>query len=514
MCRQWFEELEHLGDDGLVTVLRAASPIHTRYLQNQCAEAFSEAFQNITGELRSVRFIGPDDTVPGLRKPNQTNTTHAEQKPPRRRRNNQTAHTNKPAQHNQHHDRHDHRADQQTGHTTNGHAAHTATADTAADNGAAHSQREHAHQTHENNPPATPNTQQRQRPFVPSYRAPVTTRDGIIINPDCTFENFVVGPENRMPHAASKAVADNPGRAYNPLFIHGGVGLGKSHLLQAICHTILAAKPDTWIHYVSCEAFSSEFFDAVKAGDMSEFRHRYRDVDVLVVDDIHFLAERDRSQEEFFHTFNILYQSGKQIVLSSDAAPHQIPDLEQRLVSRFSSGLVTEILKPGYETRIQIAKSKAKLRGIDLNDDVACYIAAKISSNIREIEGAITKIHMRAITDDVPISEPVARLALGSERDTPRPEIRVSHIIDIVTDHYGVKMTDILSRRKPKSIALPRQVCMYLAREHTRNSLQEIGAQFGGRDHTTVIHAHRVVAKKRADNPDFDQLLTSLEERL
>ena len=479
MCRQWFEELDYLGDDGLVSIIRAGSPIHTRYLQNQAADAFSEAFQHLTGELRTVRFIGPDDPSPVRSAPAQAAARHsAEAKP---------AH----------------------------HATHSGDQDGAPDDrhdgSDARINGQHAASRDDGQPQAPASS---RRPFVPSYRPPITTRDGIVINPDCTFDHFVVGPENKMAHAASKAVADNPGRAYNPLFIHGGVGLGKSHLLQAVCHTLLKNEPEPWIHYVSCESFMTDLLSAVQAGDLSEFRHRYRDVDCLVIDDIHFLTKRDQSQEEFFHTFNILYQAGKQIVLSSDAPPQQIPDLEQRLVSRFSSGLVTEIQPPGYETRIQVVKSKARLRGIEIPDEVACYIAAKISTNIREIEGAITKVHVQAMTDEADISELVARRALGTDGDNLRPEVRISNIIDLVIDHYGVKITDLLSKKKPKSIALPRQVCMYLAREHTRNSLQEIGVHFGGRDHTTVIHAHRVIAKKRTEDEEFDRVISSLESRL
>ncbi len=336
----------------------------------------------------------------------------------------------------------------------------------------------------------------------------------LVFSPDYCFENFVVGPENRLAHAASVAVSDNPGHVYNPLFIHGGVGLGKTHLLQAICLKILADRPDTVIHYVSCDAFMTQFIDAVQAGQLNDFRHRFRDVDILVIDDIHFLAKRDRTQEEFFHNFNALYQSNRQIVLSSDAAPHEIPDLEARLVSRFQSGLVVEVLPPCYETRVQIVKQKARIRGLTFPDDVACHIAANINSNIREIEGAIVKVQMQHLTDNVPINLELARTALGDTAQIIKPEITITTIIDSVIEYYGVKLTDLQSKRRQKSIAHPRQVCMYLARRHTRYSLEEIGGYFGGRDHTTVMHAVRTIEKRRSDDDNLDKVLEALELRL
>ncbi|HLL88433.1 MAG TPA: chromosomal replication initiator protein DnaA, partial [Tepidisphaeraceae bacterium] len=239
------------------------------------------------------------------------------------------------------------------------------------------------------------------------------------LNPDYVFENFVTGPCNRLPHAASLAVSEQPGKAYNPLFIHGGVGLGKSHLLQAVCQKVMERTPDARILYLSCDSFINQFISAVETGDMNSFRHRYRHVDVLVIDDIHFLAGRDRTQEEFFHTFNTLYQTHKQIILSADAAPSEIPELEERLVSRFNWGLVARIEKPCYETRVAILKKKARMRGLELADDVICYIAAKVENNTRELEGAITKIQGMAMIQEGKIDLDVARAALG---DTAAPE--------------------------------------------------------------------------------------------
>lgn len=357
------------------------------------------------------------------------------------------------------------------------------------------------------------------KPKRSAYQAAPTTpqlikHDGLSIIPDNTFEHFVEGPENRLALAAARAVAQQPGRVYNPLFVHGGVGLGKTHLLQAICLQILDERPGSTIYYTSCEGFMTQFIDAVQAGQMAEFRHRFRDLDVLVIDDIHFLAKRDRTQEEFFHTFNSLYQAGKQIVLSSDAPPNEIPDLEQRLVSRFQSGLVVPVNPPCYETRVQIVKQKARLRGLEFSDDVACFIAATVNSNIRELEGAITSVQMLHITDQKPITESLARLALHDPSGDMQREITIDDIIEIVVDHFGIKLTDLQSKRRQKSIAHPRQVCMYLARAHTRYSLEEIGGYFGGRDHTTVMHAQRTVTSKRANDPDLDRVLASLEQRL
>jgi len=338
--------------------------------------------------------------------------------------------------------------------------------------------------------------------------------DALTINPDYGFENFVVGPNNRLSHAASVAVGDKPGKAYNPLFIHGDVGLGKTHLLQAICLRIKQTNPKAVIHYVSCDGFISDFMNSVQSGKMSAFRHRFRDVDMLVIDDIHFLAKRDRTQEEFFHTFNTLYQAQKQIVLSCDARPEEIPDLEDRLISRFNWGLVTKIEAPCYETRVEILKSKARLRHIDLPDAVACHIAAKVDSNIRELEGAITKIQILASVEKQPITLELARTALGDTATRVARRPTIDAIINVVTDFYSVKRIDILGKRRHKSISQPRQVCMYLARKMTRHSLEEIGAHFGNRDHTTVMHAVRTIESKKTEDTGFDSVVQTLVHSL
>ncbi|MEL7473846.1 MAG: chromosomal replication initiator protein DnaA, partial [Planctomycetota bacterium] len=352
------------------------------------------------------------------------------------------------------------------------------------------------------------------RPAVATQR-PATRDDALVINPDYTFESFVVGPSNRLAHAAALAVAANPGTAYNPLFTHGGVGLGKTHLMQAVSLRIHEANPDLIIYYLSCESFMTQFMEAVQAGKMTDFRHRFRDVDVLIVDDIHFLAKGDTSQEEFFHTFNTLHHANKQIVLSSDAPPEEIPELEDRLVSRFKWGLVASIDPPRLETRVEILRSKARIRGIHLESDVAEFVAERVATNIRELEGALTQLQMRAAVETRPIDLRLAREALGSRPGGPRPSApTLERIIEAITDFYGVRLADLQSKRRHRSITQPRQVCMFLARKLTRHSLEEIGGYFGGRDHTTVMHALRAVEQRKSDDPEFARTLESLEHRI
>jgi chromosomal replication initiator protein len=346
-------------------------------------------------------------------------------------------------------------------------------------------------------------------------QSPARFRDALVINPDNTFDHFVIGPGNRMAHAAAIAVADNPGKAYNPLFIHGGVGLGKTHLLQAVCLQILHARAGTALYYISCDGFMTQYFEAVQAGQMATFRHRFRDVDVLVIDDIHFLAKRERSQEEFFHTFNTLYQAGKQIILSSDAAPEEIPHLEERLVSRFKQGMVAQVEAPDFETRVTIVKQKSTMRGLSLSDDVAFHIATCIDANIRELEGAITKLQLQSIVDGRPPDLAMAKSAIGDPTArTGNSDPTIHTIIAAVTDFYGVRLTDLQSKRRHRSVTLPRQICMYLARHHTRHSLEEIGGHFGGRDHTTVMHSIKAVESKRQTDKAFDGEVSTLAEKL
>src|SRR4051812_9807063 len=337
------------------------------------------------------------------------------------------------------------------------------------------------------------------------------------LNPDYTFESFVCGPCNRLPHAASVAAAENPGKAYNPLFIHGNVGLGKTHLLQAICQKILDRQPDARILYLTCDSFINQFINAVTNNEMNQFRFRFRHVDMLVIDDIHFLGGeqiKEATQEEFFHTFNTLYQCHKQIVLSADCAPSEIPKLEERLVSRFNWGLVARIDKPCYETRLAILQKKSQMRGVNMPDDVLGYVAGKIDSNTRELEGAVTKIQGLAMLHDGKVDLELAKVAFGETAPQEQRRITFQQIFDVVTKYYNVRLGDLQSKRRHKSIAFPRQVCMFLARKYTRYSLEEIGGHFGGRDHTTVLHAVRTVDGDMKEDADIANQISQIENNL
>ncbi|MBN2210644.1 MAG: chromosomal replication initiator protein DnaA [Sedimentisphaerales bacterium] len=332
----------------------------------------------------------------------------------------------------------------------------------------------------------------------------------LYFSPDYTFDNFVVGPCNRLSHATCVAVSEAPGQAYNPLFLHGSVGLGKTHLLQAASQAVLKNNPQAKIVYLSCETFVNHFIHAVERGGLYEFRHKYRYVDMLVIDDVQFLSDRERSQEEFFHTFNSLYQNRKQIILSADCSPAEIPKLEERLVSRFNQGLVTRMDKPDTETRMAIVRKKALMRGINPPEEVIEFIARKVDSNIRELEGTLTKVHGMAMLEGGVITIELARQALGDEPTPPHRQISISQIIESVTNHYNVRLSDLQGKRRSRSIAFPRQVCMYLARDLTPHSLEEIGGHFGGRDHTTVLHAYRSIDRLYESDNGIRQTIDGL----
>jgi chromosomal replication initiator protein len=348
----------------------------------------------------------------------------------------------------------------------------------------------------------------------------VVTSDDVfgdmLISPDYSFDNFVVGPGNQLAHAAAVAVSQKPAHAYNPLFIHGGVGLGKTHLLQAICQTAMRSNSSMKIYYVSCNGFLTQFLESVQAGEMADFRNKFRAFDMLIIDDIHDLSNREQTQEEFFHTFNTLFQSGRQVVLSSDAPPGEIPRLEDRLTSRFCCGLVAGIDPPGFETRVAIIKKKAALRHIDIPDDVSNYVAARLDQNIRQLEGAMTKLQGLSLLDGSPIDIAMAKTAIsdGSGVKNPKKHLTIQDILDAISDFYDVKLVDLLSKRRNKSITTPRQVGMWLARRHTRFSLEEIGGYFGGRDHTTVMHAIKTVNAKKSSNDQLDQDIIRLQHQL
>ena len=339
--------------------------------------------------------------------------------------------------------------------------------------------------------------------------------DQLVLIPDYSFENFVTGPNNQLAWAASVAVAQSPGKAYNPLFIHGGVGLGKTHLLQAICQTILHGNPAARICYLSCDSFISDFMSCVQHNKMHEFRRRYRQVELLLIDDIHFLSNRERTQEEFFHTFNDLYQSKRQIVLSCDSPPNEIPQLEDRLVSRFQSGLVATVTQPSYETRVAIVRAKASLRGLRLSDDVVGFIAAKIDTNARELEGAITTIQGHAALQGRPINMDLLHEVFGEPAFVVRQsQVNLQTIIDAVTNYYGVRLSDLQSKRRHKSVTGPRQICMWMARKHTNFSLQEIGGYFGGRDHTTVMHSIRIVEERISGDDNYANQIRQIQQQV
>jgi chromosomal replication initiator protein len=345
--------------------------------------------------------------------------------------------------------------------------------------------------------------------LVPDPRYPNFYSD-VPLNDSYTFEQFVVGPTNSLAHAAARAVAERPAQAYNPLFLHGAVGLGKTHILQATCRFLLDRRADLRIVYLSCETFANQFIQAVQSGDLKNFRFRYREVDVLIIDDIQFLANKERTQEEFFHTFNQLYNSGRQIILSSDSHPRDIPSIEDRLVSRFKWGLVTELEPPGFETRLHIVRMKSAHRGLQFPDDVCQFLATQITSNIREIEGAIVKVSSMAELQGRPIDLALVREALRDSTEASRRQITIENIVRVVTAHFGVKPVDLQSKRRSRSVAHPRQICMYLARKLTDRSLVEIGGHFGGRDHSTVLYAVDKVINSMRIDADLRALVDSL----
>lgn len=309
------------------------------------------------------------------------------------------------------------------------------------------------------------------------------------LHPDYTFDHFVVGPCNRLAHASCVAVSQSPGDTYNPLFIYGNSGLGKTHLLHAVCREMSYKSASAVIQLLSCEEFVNRFIQAIEQGDLRGFQNRFRTVDAIVIDDIQFLREREQSQEEFFHTFNALYSNGKQIILSADSPPSEIPSLEERLISRFNWGLVARIDPPSYETRIAIVQKKAHLRGLHISDEVAGYIARKVHANIRELEGALTTIYAVSMMTGKKITLQMAQAALDGQIEASAKHIRISDITDIVSRHFNLRLADLQSKKRSQSIAEPRQICMYLARQLTKHSLEEIGGHLGGRDHTTVMHA-------------------------
>lgn len=336
-----------------------------------------------------------------------------------------------------------------------------------------------------------------------------------ILNPKYLFDTFVIGSGNRFAHAASLAVAEAPAKAYNPLFIYGGVGLGKTHLMHAIGHYVLEHKPNAKVVYLSSEKFTNEFINSIRDNKAVEFRNKYRNVDVLLIDDIQFLAGKESTQEEFFHTFNTLHEESKQIVISSDRPPREIPTLEDRLRSRFEWGLITDITPPDLETRIAILRKKAKAEGLDIPNEVMLYIANQIDTNIRELEGALIRVVAYSSLINKDINADLASEALKDIIPSSKP--KVITILDIqrtVGEHFSVKLEDFKAKKRTKSVAFPRQIAMYLSRELTDYSLPKIGEEFGGRDHTTVIHAHEKISKLLQSDLQLQKQMKELNELL
>ncbi|MFN0136990.1 MAG: chromosomal replication initiator protein DnaA [Phycisphaerae bacterium] len=330
---------------------------------------------------------------------------------------------------------------------------------------------------------------------------------------DNTFEQFVVGPSNRLAHAAARAVCGQLGTVYNPLFIYGGSGLGKTHLMQAVCAE-LSRQGRHEAAYVTCEMFVNDFIRAIEGGRLEEFRESARRLDCLVIDDLQFIAERESSQEELFHTFNTLHQSGRQIILCADSQPSGIPTLEERLVSRFNWGLVAHLDVPSRETRHAILQKKARLRGCEIADDVLDYIAERVASNVRNLEGALTKLMSETQIGGTTMTLEIAREVLTELEPTVTRPLQVNDILEAVSRHYGVKLSELIGRKRSRSVSHPRQIGMYLSRKLTPLSLEEIGAHFGGRDHSTVLHAERVIEHERKAEPDTHDALTFLTRQL
>ncbi len=335
------------------------------------------------------------------------------------------------------------------------------------------------------------------------------------LNPKYTFDTFVIGNSNRFAHAASLAVAEAPAKAYNPLFIYGGVGLGKTHLMHAIGHYVLEQKPYSRVLYVSSEKFTNELINSIRDDKTVDFRNRYRNIDILLVDDIQFLAGKERTQEEFFHTFNALYEANKQLIISSDRPPKEIPTLEDRLRSRFEWGLITDIQAPDLETRIAILRKKAKLENLEVPNEVMVYIADKIQSNIRELEGALIRVVAYSSLTSNEITIDLAAEALKEILPTNRPrQITINLIQQIVADYFNMPLSDFKAKKRTRDVAYPRQIAMYLSRELTDCSLPKIGEEFGGRDHTTVIHAHEKISKHIKKEPNLEATLNEIINRL
>jgi chromosomal replication initiator protein len=334
------------------------------------------------------------------------------------------------------------------------------------------------------------------------------------LNPRYTFDAFVIGAGNQFAHAASLAVAERPSKAYNPLFIYGGVGMGKTHLMQAIGHEIKRRQPQTAICYLSSEKFTNEMINSLRYDKMTSFRDKFRNVDVLLIDDIQFLAQKERTQEEFFHTFNALHESMKQIVIASDRPPKELAEIEDRLRSRFEWGLIADIQPPDLETKVAILQKKAEQERVTLPTDVALYIASNIRSNVRELEGALIRLIAHSSLIGAEITLPYTQQVLKNFIDSQARKVTIEAIQKSVAEQFGLKLVEIKAKNNSRAIVYPRQIAMYLAKQLTEASLPEIGRQFGGKHHTTVLHSVEKIDESRKSDKDLNRLLNKLTETL
>ena len=360
-------------------------------------------------------------------------------------------------------------------------------------------------------PPSPPRPAIVQQPVYNNHPPDINT----VLNPKYVFSSFVIGNSNRFAHAASLAVAESPAEVYNPFFIYGGVGLGKTHLMHAIGHRIKETNPNMKVVYISSEKFTNELINSFRDNNTESFRQRYRNIDVLLVDDIQFLSNKERTQEEFFHTFNTLHEANKQIIISSDRAPREIQTLEDRLRSRFEWGLITDIQAPDLETRIAILRKKAMLENLNIPNEVMVYIATRIDNNIRELEGALIRVIAYASLHNHAIDIDITNDALKDIfPNGGLKQITTDLIKEIVASHFKIKLEELAAKKRTRNITYPRQIAMYLCRELTENSLPKIGEIFGGRDHTTVIHAHDKISRERNDDAKLNQTIKELVKKI
>jgi chromosomal replication initiator protein len=334
------------------------------------------------------------------------------------------------------------------------------------------------------------------------------------LNPRYTFDAFVIGSGNQFAHAACQAVAERPSKAYNPLFLYGGVGMGKTHLMQAIGHQVRRQLPQAAICYISSEKFTNEMINSLRYDKMTSFRDKYRNVDVLLIDDIQFLAQKERTQEEFFHTFNALHESMKQIVIASDRPPKELAEIEDRLRSRFEWGLIADIQPPDLETKVAILQKKAENEKVTLPTDVALYIASNIRSNVRELEGALIRLVAHSSLIGAEITLPYAQQVLKNFIDSQARRVTIESIQKAVAEQFGLRLTEIKAKNNARAVVYPRQIAMYLSKHLTEASLPEIGRQFGGKHHTTVLHSVDKIEKARATDKDLNRLLNKMTEQL